>query len=73
MSKSASGILDIGDVEDFAFSERRYAAQGVRESYGTILSAEKVKVHTQATTDPLDPLNWTTLRKHTILGIVMGL
>lgn len=29
------------------------------------------KLHPQPTTDPLDPLNWTSLRKHVILGIVM--
>jgi hypothetical protein len=73
MSKKASWILGMNDVEDFAFNERRYVAQGVREPYGTCSSAEMVKVHPQATTDPLDPLNWTTVKKHTILGIVMGL
>ncbi|OOF93173.1 hypothetical protein ASPCADRAFT_151615 [Aspergillus carbonarius ITEM 5010] len=28
-------------------------------------------MHPTPTTDPLDPLNWTRLQKHTILGIVM--
>ncbi|PYH90604.1 MFS transporter [Aspergillus ellipticus CBS 707.79] len=28
-------------------------------------------VHPTPTTDPLDPLNWSSLQKHTILGIVM--
>ena len=27
--------------------------------------------HPQPTSDPLDPLNWSRLQKHTILGIVM--
>ncbi|KAL4779353.1 major facilitator superfamily domain-containing protein [Aspergillus varians] len=30
-----------------------------------------IKVHPQPTADPLDPLNWSRLQKHTILGIVM--
>lgn len=30
-----------------------------------------IKVHPQPTADPLDPLNWSTFKKHTILGIVM--
>lgn len=29
------------------------------------------KLHPQPTADPLDPLNWSSMRKHTILGIVM--
>lgn len=29
------------------------------------------KLHPQPTADPLDPLNWSSLWKHTILGIVM--
>jgi hypothetical protein len=35
-----------------------------REQNGT-------KIHPQPTSDPLDPLNWSRLEKHTILGIVM--
>ena len=30
-----------------------------------------VKLHPQPTVDPLDPLNWSWTKKHTILGIVM--
>ncbi|KAL4943620.1 hypothetical protein BDV06DRAFT_234500 [Aspergillus oleicola] len=30
-----------------------------------------IAVHPQPTADPLDPLNWSRLQKHTILGIVM--
>lgn len=28
-------------------------------------------IHPQRTPDPLDPLNWSRLQKHTILSIVM--
>jgi hypothetical protein len=30
-----------------------------------------IRVHPQPTCDPLDPLNWSWLQKHTILAIVM--
>lgn len=30
-----------------------------------------VTLHPQPTSDPLDPLNWSNLRKHSILAIVM--
>ena len=32
-----------------------------------------VPLHPQPTTDPLDPLNWSKIRKYTILAIVMWL
>ncbi|KAL4974747.1 major facilitator superfamily domain-containing protein [Aspergillus desertorum] len=35
------------------------------------LERNGLRVHPQPTSDPLDPLNWSRLQKHTILGIVM--
>ena len=32
-----------------------------------------MKLHPQSTADPLDPLNWSSAKKHTILAIVMYL
>lgn len=32
-----------------------------------------LKLHPQPTADPLDPLNWSSAKKHTILAIVMYL
>lgn len=32
-----------------------------------------MRLHPQPTSDPLDPLNWSAVRKHTILAIVMAL
>lgn len=29
-----------------------------------------MRVHPQPTSDPLDPLNWSTVRKHSVLTIV---
>lgn len=38
-----------------------------------VLKHDGLKMHPQPTSDPLDPLNWTSLRKHSILAIVMAL
>ena len=35
------------------------------------ITREGLPLHPQPTGDPLDPLNWSTWRKHGILGIVM--
>lgn len=37
----------------------------------TIVLKDGVRTHPQPTTDPLDPLNWSSAKKHTILVIVM--
>lgn len=37
----------------------------------TTIEQNGMKTHPQPASDPLDPLNWSTLEKHTILGIVM--
>ncbi|RJE19998.1 Mfs transporter [Aspergillus sclerotialis] len=49
----------------------------VQEKYALDITAidavehNGIRVHPQPTADPLDPLNWSRLQKHTILGIVM--
>ena len=40
-------------------------------TYDFAVSKDGIKIHPQPTSDPLDPLNWSTVKKHTILGIVM--
>ena len=37
------------------------------------ISKDGVRLHPQPTADPLDPLNWSSFRKNTILAIVMYL
>lgn len=59
--------------DDFVQNDDRPVARGARDYCETDLSTTGVQLHPQPTTDPLDPLNWTSLRKHCILGIVMGL
>ena len=41
------------------------------QAYDVAVSRAGIKIHPQPTADPLDPLNWSLLKKHTILGIVM--
>ena len=43
----------------------------IQASYDHSVMRDGVKLHPQPTADPLDPLNWSSLKKHTILGIVM--
>lgn len=38
-----------------------------------VVTRHGVRIHPQPTTDPLDPLNWSSFQKHTILAIVMFL
>lgn len=37
------------------------------------LTKDGIKLHPQPTSDPLDPLNWSSSRKHGILALVMAL
>lgn len=47
------------------------AEQGTQVQYNMTTNRDGAGQHPQPTTDPLDPLNWSSFRKHTILGIVM--
>jgi len=38
-----------------------------------VVTRDGFRMHPQPTTDPLDPLNWTSFQKHVILAIVMFL
>lgn len=40
---------------------------------GVVVVKDSTILYPQPTADPLDPLNWSRLKKHTILGIVMYL
>ncbi len=71
-----NGVLGISgrshmaqDVND----EKGIMDQDRGDSYDLAASENALKLHPQPTADPLDPLNWTSFRKHTILAIVMYL
>jgi hypothetical protein len=36
-----------------------------------LVTRDGIRLHPQPTTDPLDPLNWSSFQKHSILAIVM--
>ena len=62
---------DNGDPE--RLEEKGTVLGGERQSYDIRISKDGVKLHPQPTADPLDPLNWSFAKKHTILAIVMYL
>ena len=41
------------------------------ETIGSEWSHEGLELHPKPTSDPLDPLNWSSFKKHSILAIVM--
>ena len=44
---------------------------GTQILYQVAVNKNGIKLHPQPTSDSLDPLNWSSLQKHTILAIVM--
>jgi hypothetical protein len=61
--------------DDESFSPQRQAVGtgATTTSNRPTLSRNGVPLHPQPTDDPLDPLNWTSFKKHIILAIVMWL
>lgn len=57
---------DVGSPHDVANEK------GIFNQEHEILK-DGVRLHPQPTADPLDPLNWSSFRKHIILAIVMYL
>lgn len=45
--------------------------QNMEESYESGVTKNGMRLHPQPTSDPLDPLNWSSFKKHLILAIVM--
>lgn len=82
-----ASIADIGEEKVLSYdrsNETGPKGQDVGSQYdvanekGTFnqeheISKDGVRLHPQPTADPLDPLNWSSFRKHTILAIVMYL
>lgn len=65
----SDGSKGIQDVE----AEQDVMKAGRDISVDVAVAKNGLKLQPQPTADPLDPLNWTSLRKHTILVIVMYL
>ena len=62
----ANGVLGVNDEKGILDG-----ARGM--SYDVAVSKDGLKLQPQPTADPLDPLNWTSWKKHTILAMVMYL
>lgn len=50
--------------------EKQY---GLPSSTRPALLKDGIRLHPQPTSDPLDPLNWSSWKKNSILAIVMAL
>lgn len=57
--------------EDKQHKEKAALGSDISQTEEICVSKDGMRVHPQPTADPLDPLNWSSLKKHTILGIVM--
>lgn len=70
--EKAEKVLGKDDLEPERLVEKGTIILGEgRQSYDVGISKDGLKLHPQPTADPLDPLNWSWVRKHTILAIVM--
>lgn len=58
-----------GDTE--YINEKQHIDRSEGQAYEAGVLKDGVRTHPQPTTDPLDPLNWSSAKKHTILAIVM--
>lgn len=56
---SAQEKLEAGSVAPLPATEENFVTR------------DGVRLHPQPTADPLDPLNWSSFQKHSILAIVM--
>lgn len=54
-------------------NEKRSVDESAAQSYELVVVRDGIKTHPQPTADPMDPLNWSPAKKHTILAIVMYL
>ncbi|KAF7173595.1 hypothetical protein CNMCM5623_005856 [Aspergillus felis] len=63
---------DLGDLQRVsAIDEKQSVPIELGVIGETTIQQNGIKIHPQPTSDPLDPLNWSRLEKHSILGIVM--
>ena len=70
-SDSKAILFTVSSCPNSNMAHRVSMVTDVEEACAPILSRARVKLHPQPTDDPLDPLNWTSFRKHSILIIVM--
>ncbi|KAI4215982.1 MAG: hypothetical protein LQ351_001478 [Letrouitia transgressa] len=61
------------DVKKEELDEKSAPTGIIEQPDGLAILKDGMRLHPQPTSDPLDPLNWSSLKKHTILAIVMFL
>ena len=66
--KRDEAVLDSGKLDEKAPIDPE---AGQSQEIGVV--KDGLAVYPQPTADPLDPLNWSNFKKHTILAIVMYL
>jgi hypothetical protein len=66
--KSGASVEKAGAIVDGVPAYRDTSSDSEDE---ILVTKDGIKLHPQPTADPLDPLNWSFLKKHVILGIVM--
>ena len=73
--KKADRVLGVSDNNQNSSLDGMRAksvpSHNMEESYESGVTKDGIRLHPQPTSDPLDPLNWLTFKKHLILSIVM--
>ena len=59
----------LADTQEKDVKKEEEDIQG--QTYDFAVEKDGVRTHPQPTSDPLDPLNWSSMKKHSILAIVM--
>lgn len=72
--KKAEEVLRANDHQNGSLEGMRardVPEHSLEESYESGVTKDGMRLHPQPTSDPLDPLNWSSFKKHLILSIVM--
>ncbi len=69
--KKSNRVLGLSDGGDNSWNGMRAPDADVGETYDGGVTKNGLRLHPQPTADPLDPVNWSSFKKHTILAIVM--
>lgn len=62
-------------MDSAAVTEKKGSSDhdAVESDMAAVVLRDGLKLHPQPTSDPLDPLNWSTTKKNSVLAIVMAL
>lgn len=68
VARDVSATRDFPSAMENSTQEKFVSAEDL-----PVVEHDGFRLHPQPTSDPLDPLNWSSFRKHSILAIVMAL